>query len=327
MRHSNSIFMLFVPLSAFWIAAWVCNAQVLKMNFYEESCPEVEQIVNNIIKSRVPSNPALPAKLLRMHFHDCFVRGCDASILLDAVNNTQAEKDAVPNLSLSGFDVIDDIKTQIEQVCPSTVSCADILALAARDSVSFSFNGSLWEVPTGRRDGRISLASDIPGNIPSPFSDFNTLLQLFNRKGLILNDLVLLSGGHTIGVAHCATFSPRLYNFTGNDDQDPSLDPSYAEFLKQQCPNPANPATTVAMDPESALTFDKHYYQTLLENKGLFVSDAALLTNSDSAKIVEQLQISNSFIPQFANSMKNMGAIEVLTGSAGEIRKQCRVVN
>ncbi|GKV53584.1 hypothetical protein SLEP1_g60103, partial [Rubroshorea leprosula] len=133
--------------------------------------------------------------------------------------------------------------------------------------------------------------------------------------------------GHTIGVAHCATFSPRLYNFTGNGDQDPSLDPSYAEFLKQQCPNPANPATTVAMDPESELTFDKHYYQTLLENKGLFVSDAALLTNNDSAKIVERLQISNSFIPQFANSIKKMGAIEVLTGTAGEIRKQCRVVN
>ncbi|GLT42021.1 hypothetical protein SLA2020_160450 [Shorea laevis] len=260
--------------------------------------------------------------------YDCFVRGCDASILLDRVdNNTKAEKDAVPNQSLSGFDVIDYIKTQIELFCPNTVSCADILALAARDSVSFLYNWPLWDVPTGRRDGRISLASDVTGNIPSPFSDFSTLLQLFNSKGLNLTDLVLLSGGHTIGVAHCATFSPRLYNFTGNGDQDPSLDPSYAKFLKKRCPNPANPETIVAMDPKSVLTFDKHYYRTLLENKGLFVSDAALLTNSDSATIVGRLQISNSFIPEFANSMKKMGAIEVLTGIAGEIRKQCRVVN
>ncbi|GLU08307.1 hypothetical protein SLE2022_252260 [Rubroshorea leprosula] len=323
-----SIFKLVVLLIAVWIAAGECNAQGLKMNFYQESCPLAELIVKTIIQRSVLSNPALPAKFLRMHFHDCFVRGCDASILLDTVdNNTKAEKDALPNQSLSGFDVIDHIKTQIELFCPNTVSCADILALAARDSVSFLYNWPLWDVPTGRRDGRISLASDVLANIPSPFSGFNTLLQLFNSKGLNLTDLVLLSGGHTIGVAHCATFTPRLYNFSGKGDQDPSLDPSYAQFLKKRCPNPANPATIVAMDPKSALTFDKHYYQTLLENKGLFVSDAALLTNSDSAEIVGRLHISNSFIPQFANSMKKMGAIEVLTGTAGEIRKQCRVVN
>ena len=65
------------------------------------------------------------------------MQGCDASVLLDAVNNVPAEKDAIPNLSLSGFDVIDDIKTAIEKICPGVVSCADILALAARDAVSF----------------------------------------------------------------------------------------------------------------------------------------------------------------------------------------------
>lgn len=65
------------------------------------------------------------------------LQGCDASVLLDTVGTTKSEKDAIPNLTLSEFDVIDDVKTKVEQVCPGIVSCADILALAARDSVSF----------------------------------------------------------------------------------------------------------------------------------------------------------------------------------------------
>lgn len=64
------------------------------------------------------------------------MQGCDASLLLDDTPNFVGEKTAGPNLnSLRGFEVIDAIKADIEFVCPETVSCADILAIAARDSV------------------------------------------------------------------------------------------------------------------------------------------------------------------------------------------------
>lgn len=139
--------------------------------------------------------------------------------------------------------------------------------------------------------------------------------------------MVLTSGAHTIGVSHCGAFSRRLFNFTGKGDADPSLDPAYAEFLRKQCPNPANPATVVGMDPNSTLTFDSHYFTALNKRQGLFQSDAALLTNAASTTIVRRFQSPGPFFRQFAKSMVKMGAIEVLVGDAGEIRKDCRVIN
>ncbi|KAF6141112.1 hypothetical protein GIB67_006557 [Kingdonia uniflora] len=161
------------------------------------------------------------------------------------------------------------------------------------------FRIPLWEVPTGRRDGIVSLIADPLVNLPSPFADFASLQSLFTRKGLNLIDLVALSGAHTIG----------------------------ANFLRAKCSNPPNSATTVELDPQSSLSFDTRYFNALLQKKGLLVSDAALLTNVGSAQIVNQFQNPIKFFVEFAKSMKKMGAMGVLTGNAGEIRKQCRVVN
>lgn len=63
-------------------------------------------------------------------------QGCDASVLLDDTPTFTGEKNARPNAnSLHGFEVVDAIKSAVEDACPTTVSCSDILALAARDSV------------------------------------------------------------------------------------------------------------------------------------------------------------------------------------------------
>lgn len=63
------------------------------------------------------------------------MKGCDASVLLNSKGSNKAEKDGPPNVSLHAFYVIDDAKKAVEAACPGVVSCADILALAARDVV------------------------------------------------------------------------------------------------------------------------------------------------------------------------------------------------
>ena len=65
------------------------------------------------------------------------MQGCDGSILLDSTANNTAEKEDNQNLSLGGYNVIEEIKAKLEDTCPGVVSCADILALVARDAVSF----------------------------------------------------------------------------------------------------------------------------------------------------------------------------------------------
>ncbi|PPD66392.1 hypothetical protein GOBAR_DD36726 [Gossypium barbadense] len=264
-----------------------CHGGSLRKGYYKYTCPDAEEIIKKATEKHVANDPTLPARFLRTHFHD----------------------------------------SEVEKKCPNVVSCADVLALAARDAVSFKFQTPLWEVLTGRRDGRISRISEALANIPSPLSNFTALLRSFTSKGLNVHDLVVLSGGHTIGVGHCNTFSNRLYNFTGRSNQDPSLNPTYASFLKTQCENLSDNTTFVPMDPGSALTFDNNYYVTVKQNKGLFQSDAALLANKGSRKIVDELLDSKKFFTEFAQAMKRMGAIGVVTGNEGEIRKKCFVVN
>ncbi|XP_060959666.1 peroxidase 24-like [Cannabis sativa] len=302
----------------------------LRMNFYGKSCKTLEKTVRDITWAKVSADPTMAAKLLRLHYHDCFVRGCDASILIDPLNSDDntTEKNAIQNRSVKGYEVIDEIKEKLTTECPDAqISCADIVALTARDAVSYPNKKPLWPVFTGRRDGRVSLATEASRDLPSASSNFNTLSTHFARFNLDETDLVALSGAHTLGVTHCPLMFRRLYNFTGKGDTDPALNQDYATELMAKCPPPANPRTTVEMDPKSSLSFDSHYYVGLTEYKGAFSSDAALLTNRRAARLVRSFRDFNTFKIAFGRSMVHMGATGVLTGDEGEIRTNCRVIN
>ncbi|KAK1391951.1 Peroxidase [Heracleum sosnowskyi] len=305
----------------------MANGQGLKVGFYKKTCPSVETIVKNTMDEVMAVSPSLGAPLLRMHFHDCFVRGCDGSVLLNSTQDNKAEKDAIPNLSLRGYQIIDRAKAAVEKACPGVVSCADIVALVARDA-TVALKGPSWKVETGRRDGRVSIEFEALTNLPTPFSNITTLVQGWQQKGLSRKDLVVLSGGHTIGTSHCNPFTNRLYNFTGKGDTDPSLDSEYIVKLKEKC-KPGDQTTLVEMDPGSFKTFDKNYYALVSKRRGLFQSDSALLDDSKTRTYLRHQadHFKSSFFKDFGISMVKMGRVQVLTGSAGEIRKVCSRVN
>lgn len=123
--------------NGFWSLNINGVADELSMNYYMFSCPMAEMIVKNTVYNALQFDPTVAAALLRMHFHDCFIQGCDASVLIDSTKDNVAEKDSPANLSLRGYNIIDDAKEQLENQCPGVVSCADILAMAARDAVFF----------------------------------------------------------------------------------------------------------------------------------------------------------------------------------------------
>ncbi|EES06085.1 peroxidase 64 [Sorghum bicolor] len=295
----------------------------LSLALYDESCPEAEAAVTAAVRQAMANDRTVAAGLLRMHFHDCFVRGCDGSVLLDSTGTVTAEKDGPPNVSLHAFYVIDNAKRAVEAQCPGVVSCADILALAARDAVALS-GGPSWVVALGRRDGRVSRANETT-TLPGPTASFEQLKQAFHGRGLSTKDLVVLSGAHTLGFAHCSSFQNRIrLQDQGTDADDPSLSPSFAAALRRACPaNNTVRAAGSGLDATSA-AFDNTYYRMLQAGQGLLSSDEALLTHPKTRAFVALYAASQeAFFRAFAKSMLRMAALN----GGDEVRANCRRVN
>ncbi|CAN1749743.1 Cationic peroxidase 1 [Linum perenne] len=263
----------------FFLMIQVISAQ-LTPNFYQTICPEALPTIKRVVSKAIRDEPRMGASLLRLHFHDCFVNGCDGSILLDDTSSFTGEKTAAPNLnSVRGFEVVDKIKSAVDKACnASVVSCADILAVASRDSVSFLGGPQFWyQIPVGRRDGRTASISAANNNLPPPFFSFSQLLSSFQ-----------------------STCPP-----TGGDNNLKPLD-------------------------QTPAWFNTDYYSALVRNRGLLHSDQELFGTGNSASDRLVMTYSTNpfkFAADFAASMVKMGNIQVVTGTDGEVRKNCRVIN
>ncbi|XP_062190149.1 peroxidase 2-like [Phragmites australis] len=297
----------------------------LRVGYYGDSnnqnsyCPSAETTVRRVVEDAIFQDRGIGAALIRLFFHDCFVRGCDASVLLNTTNskNSDTEREGPPNKdSLRGFEVIDTAKEKLNAECNGNkVSCADILAFAARDASKILSGGGNFSfpMPAGRYDGRESFA-DETDQLPGPGSNFQQLEQKFMDQGLDANDMITLSGAHTIGRARCLFFKDRLS----------SMDAALAAKLRKECNG--NDDNRVDQDSETPDVLDSQYYRNVIGNKVLFASDDALRP----AKLADDYANNRvSWESAFAKAMVKMGNVGVRTrpDSNSEIRKQCWSAN
>ncbi|KAJ6292194.1 hypothetical protein OIU76_024166 [Salix suchowensis] len=291
------------------------GANGLSMNYYVFSCPFAEKIVRNTVASALQSDPTLAAGLVRMHFHDCWIQGCDGSVLLDSTKNNTAEKESAGNLSVRGFELIDDVKGQLENHCPGVVSCADIVAMAATEAVASS-GGPVYDIPKGRKDGRRSKIEDT-FSAPAPSFNASELVSAFGQRGFSARDMVALSGAHTLGVARCSSFKNRL--------GDPTMDSDFSKTLSKTCSGGDNAEQPFDMTRNN---FDNSYFQALQRKSGLLFSDQTLYSDPRTKSIADGYAKNQAtFFLDFQQAMVKMSLLDVKEGSKGEVRSDCRRIN
>ncbi|XP_027339355.1 peroxidase 17 [Abrus precatorius] len=297
----------------------------LRPGFYSKTCPQAEIIVRDVMKKALMREPRSVASVMRFQFHDCFVNGCDASMLLDDTPTMLGEKLALSNInSLRSFEVVDEIKEALENACPAVVSCADIIIMAARDAVALT-GGPDWEVKLGRLDSLSASQEDSNNIMPSPRANASYLIDLFQKFNLTVKDLVALSGSHSIGQARCFSIMFRLYNQSGTGRPDPAIDPMFREELDKLCPLDVDQNVTGNLD-STPLLFDNQYFKDLVAGRGFLNSDQTLFTFPRTRYFVKLYSKQQSeFFKAFVEGMLKMGDLQ--SGRPGEVRTNCRVVN
>ncbi|KAJ9694500.1 hypothetical protein PVL29_010134 [Vitis rotundifolia] len=297
----------------------------LQLNYYSESCPRAEEIIKQQVVNLYHKHGNTAVSWIRNLFHDCMVKSCDASLLLVTANGVESEELSSRSFGMRNFKYVDTIKKAVESECPQTVSCADIVALSARDGFVL-LGGPYIEMKTGRRDSKESYATMVEDSIPNHNDSMSLVLSRFESIGIDAEGTVALLGAHSVGRVHCVNIVNRLYPTV-----DPTLDPEHAEYLKRRCPSPEPDPKAVQYarnDLETPMVLDNMYYKNILSHKGLLLVDQQLVSDPTTSPFVEKMADDKGYFhDQFSRALLLLSENNPLTGDDGEIRKDCRYVN
>eukprot|EP00262_Sarcandra_glabra_P006444 TRINITY_DN18755_c0_g1_i1.p1 TRINITY_DN18755_c0_g1~~TRINITY_DN18755_c0_g1_i1.p1 ORF type:complete len:257 (-),score=11.62 TRINITY_DN18755_c0_g1_i1:189-959(-) len=253
------------------------------------------------------------------------VKSCDASLLLETVNNMVSEQRSPKSFGMRNFKYVSTIKNALESACPATVSCADIVTLSAREGVVM-LGGPYIPMKTGRMDSLESHAAVVDNFIPNHNDSISLVLSSFQSIGIDAEGTVALLGAHSVGRVHCVNLVNRLY-----PNIDPTIDPKYGEYLRKRCPSPQPDPKAVDYarnDGETPMVLDNMYYKNLLSYKGLMLVDQQLASDPATISFVEKMASDNDYFRnRFSSALLLLSENNPLTGEQGEIRKDCRYVN
>ncbi|KAF6988022.1 hypothetical protein CFC21_005607 [Triticum aestivum] len=282
-------------------------------------------------------NDARPG-LIRLMFHDCFVNGCDGSVLLMTSRESSAdgttEKDSGFNIGLRGFEVIDKIK---EKLADYKVTCTDAVIYAAREAVYLLSNGKIaYNVDgPGRKDGVISRSEDPEKYLPTPSSDFAVLVKKFTDKVVFTEkDVVALSGAHAVGVAHSTTINvtgtPEMYQTAVGWEtfKDPN---AVKNNVREYDGGPLKISSGYKDDNKERMAakgvLDNSFYNAVLQKMALFPSDRVLGVNAVT-KVREYMNNAGTWNNDFGSAMEKLSKLRATSDpSKIEIRNVCSKTN
>ncbi|WVY90564.1 hypothetical protein V8G54_036078 [Vigna mungo] len=313
---SNFCFLLLLLLPHFNL-----GKSQLQLNYYSKSCPKAEDIIKQQVTQLYHKHGNTAVSWVRNLFHDCVVQ-----VRTTASDGTLvSEQTSERSIGMRNFKYVNTIKAAVEEECPLTVSCADIIALSARDGISL-LGGPSIEMKTGRKDSKESYAKEVEDLIPNHNDSISVVLSRFQAIGIDVEATVALLGAHSVGRVHCVNLVHRLYPTV-----DTTLDPAHAEYLKRRCPTP-NPDPKAVLysrnDLKTPMIIDNNYYKNILEHKGLLLVDEQLATDSRTAPYVQNMANDNQYFHhQFSRAIQLLSETNPLSGDQGEIRKDCRYLN
>ncbi|KAG8079225.1 hypothetical protein GUJ93_ZPchr0007g3740 [Zizania palustris] len=279
----------------------------LRLNFYLHSCPRAE-----IVREQV-------RRLYEEHGNTAVSWTTAAAV---------SEQASHRSFGMRNFKYIATIKAALERECPATVSCADVLALAARDGVAMLGGPSPLPMRTGRRDSRESYYGVVEHYIPNHNDSVSTVLSRFAAMGVEVEGAVALLGAHSVGRVHCFNLVGRLYPTV-----DGSMEAAYGKYLRGRCPEAEAAEDTREVvyarnDRKTPMLLDNMYYRNLIAGRGLLLVDQRLASDPRTAPYVRRMAADNAYFHhRFAAALLTMSENAPLTGAQGEVRKHCSFLN
>lgn len=134
------------------------------------------------------------------------------------------------------------------------------------------------------------------------------------------------AGAHTVGVGHCINVLDRIY-----PSMDPTVQPAMQAQLSSMCPT-SDPQSmnnnTILPNDSSNFFFDNQYYKDVQSGRGLFKIDSNLYYHPVTAPIVDHFASDQTdFFNVFSSAFVKLSTFNTLTGSQGEIRRNCHMLN